>query len=288
MSLLYSNGMKPEDEAVLCGRASEAIYGTVADTWGMNSSKAAMAALGFSNFLWIDLPTLVLDVCAFIATSDRCHILVFRGTKTPQDWMTDAMCTPIGFESVFNGAPPIGEIHSGFGRCLAEGLQRIILPLSHRDRTRPLLITGHSLGGALAALSSACFSVLNCPIPPVSTIYTFGQPRIGLRNFCDDFKRRLQGKLVRFVNKQDIVPRVPFRIWDYSDEGKMIHFDSSGKPLLESPEWQDFTERAWQSAEDFVEIVTNLRVDVGDHSIVGYRKLIEAEKETLALLLKNN
>lgn len=278
--------MKPEDEAIICAKASEAIYGNAADSVGSITSKAVMQALGFSNFLWIDLPTLALDVCAFIASSDTHHLLVFRGTKTPQDWMTDAACTPIRFDAVFAGAPSIGEIHTGFAHCLVEGLERIILPLSHRDRNKPLLITGHSLGGALAALSGVCFEVLVSPVPSVSCIYTFGQPRIGLRNFSEEYERRLGGKLVRFVNKEDVVPRIPFRIFDYSDDGTMIHFDSSGKPLLENPKWENFKARALQSFEDFIEMTRDLRVDVGDHSMTGYREVVEQNGNNLALLLR--
>jgi triacylglycerol lipase len=118
-----------------------------------------MKALGFSQFAWIDLTTIFKDVCAFIVSSDEYHLLVFRGTKVPQDWMTDLACTPVRFDWVFTGGPAIGEIHAGFGHCLSDGFNDIISALSSRDLTKPLLITGHSLGGALAALAGACFTV---------------------------------------------------------------------------------------------------------------------------------
>jgi len=84
----------------------------------------------------------------------------------------------------------------------------------------------------------------------------------------------------------DVVPRVPFRGFDYGDEGIMIHFDSSGKPTLQSPEWQGFLARTIQSIKDVVEMVGDLRVDVGDHSITGYREIIETKKTELAALLQ--
>ena len=200
--------------------------------------------------------------------------------------MEDLACTPVRFDWVFNGGPAIGEIHAGFGHCLADRLAAIISALSSRDLTKPLLITGHSLGGALAALAGACFTVLGSSVPTVSAIYTFGQPRIGLHDFCNTYSRVLGDKLVRFVNKQDLVPRVPFRGWDYSDEGTMIHFDSSGTPLIQSTEWQSFLARSLQSLEDFVEIVSHVRVDVGDHSMAGYQDMVEKNQAPLAALLQ--
>jgi hypothetical protein len=278
--------MKPEEEALMCARASEAIYGTADDPTGRASSQAAMEALGFTQFVWIDLSGVFKDLCAFVVSSDDYNLLVFRGTKLPQDWMTDLACTPVRFDWVFTGAPAIGEIHAGFGHCLADGFGDIVSALSARDHTKPLLITGHSLGGALAALAGACFTVLGSSVPTVSAIYTFGQPRIGLHDFCNTYSRILSDKLVRFVNKQDLVPRVPFRNWDYSDEGTMIHFDSSGNPSIESAEWQNFLTRSLQSFGDFFEIISHIRVDVGDHSMAGYQDLIEQNQAALAPLLQ--
>ncbi len=278
--------MKSYEQALICAQASDVIYGTDADPAGQASSQAAMAGKGFSNFVWIDLTGVFKDLCAFIVSSNDYHLLVFRGTKLPQDWMTDLACTPVRFDWVFNGGPAIGEIHAGFGHCLADGFGDIIAALSPRDLNKPLLITGHSLGGALAALAGACFNVLGSPVPTVSAIYTFGQPRIGLHDFCNTYSRILADKLVRFVNKKDLVPRVPFRNWDYSDEGTMIHFDSTGQPAIQSPEWQGFLARTIQSLGDFFEIVSHIKVDVGDHSMAGYRLLVEQKQADLTPLLQ--
>ena len=35
---------------------------------------------------------------------------------------------------------------------------------------------------------------------------------------------------ISMVNNKDLVPRVPFRGWDYSDVGEMIHFTENGAP----------------------------------------------------------
>ena len=273
-------------EALICAKASEAIYGTSEDPQGQATSQQALAPDGFSISAWVDLQTIFKDVCAFVASSANYNLLVFRGTKIPQDWMEDLYCTPARFDWIFDSAPPIGEIHAGFGHTLADGLSRIISGLTPRDQTKRLLVTGHSLGGALAALVGACFTVMAPAIRPVSAIYTFGQPRIGLNDFCNSYARLLSSKVVRFVNKQDLVPRVPFRNWDYSDEGTMIHFDSSGNPSIQAPEWQSFLARTLQSFGDFMEIMGHVSVDIGDHSMTGYRQLVEQNQHTLSPLLQ--
>jgi len=279
-------------EALICAKASEAIYGTQQDPAGQKTTSDALEADGFSNYTWIDLTGIFEDVCAFVASSPSCNLLAFRGTKVPQDWMEDLACAPVRFDWIFSGAPAIGEIHSGFGHTLAEGLPRILaaltaLPCMQPGNTpKPLLITGHSLGGALAALVGAHFKVTGASVPPIQAIYTFGQPRIGLHDFCNTYDRVLNGKLVRFVNKKDLVPRVPFRNWDYGDEGTMIHFDNTGTPSIQASQWQNFLARTLESLGDFFEIVKDIRFDVGDHSMTGYRTLVESNSVALIPLLQ--
>lgn len=278
--------MRPEEEAVVCANASAAMYGTATDSDGRAACEAALGMLGFNRPIWYDLPTSFQDFCAVVASSDKCHLLAFRGTKTPKDWMTDLASTPARFEWVFSGGPALGEIHSGFGHCLSDAFQRLTLPLAKADQSKPLLITGHSLGGALAALAGVCFTALHSPVPPIAAIYTFGQPRIGLRDFCESYSKLLPRKLVRFVNKCDIVPRVPFRTWDYGDYGKMIHFDSNEKPLINSAEWQSFLTQTYGGFAELVEFTLNLRTDVGDHSMTEYRRLVEQNQTALSALLR--
>ena len=89
------------------------------------------------------------------------------------------------------------------------------------------------------------------PVRLVNGIYTFGQPRIGLYNFCGNYDQLLRLQTFRFVNKEDLVPRVPFRGWDYADLGCMIHFDNAGKPVLQSSQWRNFLSRSIESFKEF-------------------------------------
>jgi hypothetical protein len=134
----------------------------------------------------------------------------------------------------------------------------------------------------------ACFTAYGPVLRPVSVVYTFGQPRIGLHNFCTTYDQILKGKLLRFVNNADIVPRVPFRGWDYSDEGRMIHFDSNGDALMESSQWASFLARTFQSFDDLGSMMLHLNEDVNDHNMSTYKNLVEKNKEKIGELLSDN
>jgi triacylglycerol lipase len=192
----------------------------------------------------------------------------------------------------------VGEVHAGFAFALRHSWEKIVQAMNRvlppvatavKDlegvstrRQKTLWITGHSLGGALAALGGGVFSMLpGGIIRPVGGVYTFGQPRIGLHNFCGAYDRLLATKTFRFINREDLVPRVPFRGWNYSDLGQMIHFDSSGQPQRESREWSNFLARTFEGFGDFFQIATHFSPDVGDHSRQGYEQLVREHQDDL-------
>jgi predicted lipase len=107
--------------------------------------------------------------------------------------------------------------------------------LRERIRARPdarparsCLVTGHSLGAALATL----FVMENEEKRKfdVSTLCTFASPRIGNSEFVRRFNR-LPITSWRIVNSRDIVPRIPFHIpvlLDYQHVAMACKFSSSG------------------------------------------------------------
>lgn len=272
-----------------CARASELIYGARDGSEDRVFCEESIAKMGFLRPSWISMETAITEIRAVAATSQDCHLLVFRGTKDRKDWITDLTSSPSPFENIFPGVQVPGRIHTGFGNCLAVGmddLKRAMLLMARSKPKKPLLITGHSLGGALAALAGAYFTVAGVEVPQISRIYTFGQPRIGLHDFCETYGRILSGKLVRFVNNKDLVPRVPLTGSDYCDHGMMIHFNASGHAEVEGAEWKSFVGRIVQSAEEVIEMMANLGFDVGDHSMAQYRMLVQANKAKLSELIQ--
>jgi hypothetical protein len=75
-----------------------------------------------------------------------------------------------------------------------------------KAKERPLWVTGHSLGGALALLAAWRFVQ---QFVPVHAVITFGAPMIGNDATAAAFQREFPGKIFRYVDALDIVPRLP-------------------------------------------------------------------------------
>jgi len=71
-----------------------------------------------------------------------------------------------------------------------------------------LWVTGHSLGGALAALAAFVLTE-RANLTSMPLVYTFGQPRVGNAAFADLAAQQLRG-MFRLVNAADVVAHIPF------------------------------------------------------------------------------
>ena len=122
--------------------------------------------------------------------------LVYRGTeKEYQDIKTDISAK---LEKVEIGNETI-EIHSGYLKAFREVKEDIIKTLKETSYDQ-LFITGHSLGGALAMVTT-----LMLASDTNGACYTFGAPPIGTVNI----QNRLKTPIYEIINKIDIVPRLP-------------------------------------------------------------------------------
>jgi triacylglycerol lipase len=170
------------------------------------------------------------DTQGFVAESGDAIVVAFRGTQPnrPMDWFVDfrATCDPWDHKDA-------GKVHSGFysalrnvwGVTLANGE---ILPRRLVNRgSKTIWITGHSLGGALAELCAA--QALFVSKIPVQGVYTFGQPRVGTKDFADAVHAKLGSGIFRFVNDRDIVPRVPLFSMGFCHYGGQRFFNNAGE-----------------------------------------------------------
>ncbi|URE43537.1 Lipase (class 3) [Musa troglodytarum] len=183
-------------------------------------------------------------------------VVAFRGTETfdAVQWCTD-------FDISYYQIPHVGKVHQGFLGAL--GLQRKLgLPkelsgsrvsppyayyvireklwdvLSRNERAK-FLVTGHSLGGALAVLFASILAVHgeNWLLDRLQGVYTFGQPRVGDGNFGEfvgPYLDKPKTRYFRFVYCNDIVPRVPFddSALLYKHFGTCVYFNSLYKPKV--------------------------------------------------------
>jgi hypothetical protein len=155
----------------------------------------------------------------YVATNENHIVAAFRGTRSPNslDGLRDCLLTdaanllilPEGDLGTDFVAAGVGaKFHMGFIRALAA----IWDPLSaavdeeRKRNDRPLWITGHSLGGALAMLAAWRFKR---KFVPVHQIYTFGAPMIGNNLAAEAFDREFPDRIFRYVNFPDPVPKLP-------------------------------------------------------------------------------
>ncbi|XP_068662159.1 triacylglycerol lipase OBL1-like [Aristolochia californica] len=193
-------------------------------------------------------------------------VVAFRGTEpfNTVDWSTD-----VDFSWLRMGK--LGRVHVGFMKAL--GLQdekdyikgwpknfnsEIGKPAAYyaiRDTLKKLLVlhpnahivvTGHSLGGALAAIFPAILklheetAILN----KLVGVVTFGQPRVGDKTFANYMATEVvppkKKVFFRAVYRFDIVPRVPFDnflLFEFKHYGSCFYFKSwyEGEFVEEEP-----------------------------------------------------
>jgi hypothetical protein len=155
----------------------------------------------------------------YVLTNDEHIIAAFRGTEAPtsidglKDWLlTDAanlLIVPEGRLGTDLIAAGVGaRFHQGFVKALGDVWEPLfeMVDAERKKNDRPLWLTGHSLGGALALLAGWMFTR---KFVSVHQIYTFGGPMIGNAAAIAAFDRELEGKVYRYVNSPDPVPMLP-------------------------------------------------------------------------------
>ncbi|MEN8262105.1 MAG: lipase family protein [Nitrospirota bacterium] len=151
--------------------------------------------------------------------------MAFRGTDEMSDWMDNANIFP---ENVL-----FGDFHRGFWKSVLDVWDGLY---SRYDKLRvikkrPLFLTGHSLGGAMATIAAAKLIHMDLPF---TSVYTFGQPRTMSRDTSRIFNVEAKSRFYRFQNNNDLVTRVPARAMGYSHVGSYMYI-SEEKTLHNDP-----------------------------------------------------
>jgi hypothetical protein len=182
--------------------------------------QAGPGAEQFKSQFGLDAKLISVDnTQAYVASDDNHLIVSFRGSEDPntidglKDWLlTNALnllVLPEGRLGTDLSAAGVGaRFHSGFVSAIGEIWDPLYAEVDarHKQKDRPLWITGHSLGGALALLAAWLF--LRRTISP-HQVYTFGAPMIGNAEAAKAFDREFPGKIFRYVNTPDPVPLLP-------------------------------------------------------------------------------
>ncbi|HEV2071682.1 MAG TPA: lipase family protein [Acidimicrobiales bacterium] len=227
--------------------------------YGTNDTLAMiMARLGLDENRCLEITEVVdaLLICAtaFLVQSrdGRLVILCFRGTAplNAVNWLIDVDINPERVPVTFPDGRQEFDVHGGFYRNVRAIRYEIVNALDraldgrsvHTDGgsvpnpMRALYVTGHSLGGAMAALMAVMLATEEAYVPLAErwkAAYTFGQPMLGdprLAAACDAHEL-LSGRVVRYVYGNDVVAQLPPAF-----AGPFLHFGREYRHRSGGPE----------------------------------------------------
>src|SRR5262249_19504516 len=140
---------------------------------------SVLAGVGFAGCQFFESTRTLGGTHCFTAvgmdsSGKKVGIVVFRGTDAddPRNIGTDADLIPTPW---VRG----GEVHRDFAGALNE--INGALGIAVKSMGCPVLLTGHSLGAALATLAASFYRPV---VANDSALYTFGSPRVGTSGFA--------------------------------------------------------------------------------------------------------
>jgi triacylglycerol lipase len=155
----------------------------------------------------------------YVCSSPTAIVCAFRGSECPntldgfKDWLlTNArnfLVLPEGRAGTDFAAAGVGaRFHRGFVEALGELWDSFFkaVDAEFSKKERPVFVTGHSLGGGMAVLAAWR---LQRQMIPVQQVYTFGAPMVGNAAAAEAFAKEFPGRIFRFVDYRDLVPKLP-------------------------------------------------------------------------------
>ncbi|XP_014561107.1 hypothetical protein COCVIDRAFT_33794 [Bipolaris victoriae FI3] len=175
------------------------------------------------------------DVTGYIAVdhTNKLIIISFRGTKTPENWITNL---DLGMDKT--DICPTCSAHRGFWRSWTEARHRVLPAVTQAVADNPsyeIRATGHSLGGAIATLAAASMRNEGHTV----ALYTYGAPRIGGRK-TSDFISKQAGGNYRITHWNDPVPQLPLLIMGYVHTSPEYYINKPNEKTVSARDIQVF------------------------------------------------
>ncbi len=154
--------------------------------------------------------------------TSRTAFVSFRGTSDIEEWVANIDAVPDDYRPISG----FGQVHAGFQDVYQLVRANIAANLATATTgCDQILITGHSLGGALAVLAAPDVARNMPPNTIEPRLVTFAGPRVGLSDFAASFNAAIES-CFRVVNFLDLVPYLPPT--PYVHVGAEISVDSGG------------------------------------------------------------
>jgi hypothetical protein len=251
-----------------------------------------------------------VDTQGYIAHKDNQIIIAYRGTTNIADWKTNFSPFRTVFEpekdgknghsGFFGCCSPPGtdhdgklQVHAGFYNAFlptVELINQYIMPKLEKGDGVPaksVIVTGHSLGGALATLAFAYLLMRfkdKHTHPHQIFLITEGAPRVGDKEFRDwmhgEVKRLGPNScgITRICNDRDVVPTVPLQLQGYEHLDKLcfiadkdLYINPSVEDMTKASQGEEWCKRGWCTGPE--------RID--DHMIDGYLQMLTEYAENV-------
>lgn len=142
------------------------------------------------------------DGQAILHDDGRQLTIAFRGTESVTDWIRNILRYRTACPYI-SGA----TVHAGF---LSQyiGLQKQVMDHVRRSRATRIVVTGHSLGGALATLCAV--ELATQFMDKMLSCYVFASPRVGDRRFVEAAEKLANLTILRIHVQKDLVTNLPY------------------------------------------------------------------------------
>jgi len=167
---------------------------------------------------------------AIVVEGHGAMLMAFAGTDplVPANWFTD-----------FDFTVTPGAIHRGFELAAAAIWEQVLQALAAR-RELTVLLAGHSLGGALAAVTAD--RALADANVRATAVYTYGMPRTGDADFAARYNDTLGAATFRLVHGDDIVATVPPSSLGFRHVGRLLTCARAGAFAKDAQPTADLTD----------------------------------------------
>lgn len=189
-----------------CAHAAHLSYGVESSS----RENAVKTGLTFFDLIIVENHRVLL------LTNENTIFIAFRGTLGWRDWLANFNCFPIQRQW--------GYAHRGFIYSFEALLKKLKENICHEELAgKSIILTGHSLGGAMATIAAL---QLGQEKYPIAGLITFGQPPLGSQSFNKNVKSMDLQFHRRIVNGIDVVATSPLF---YFHHYRATYFDHNKK-----------------------------------------------------------
>ena len=184
-----------------------------------------------NDFKYFDIAT--TDTQALIIAKDDLIYISFQGTQSTLDWIYN-------FWLDLKGINNVGHYHTGFMNVSEKSfltLETHLLTLLEQRPHAKVVLTGHSLGGAMATMYAFILNQKHSNVD-IHSVITFGQPRCGDKSFSE-YLNSLNLDYKRFINDGDYIADVPspskWAKWSHAGRGFLL---TDSKMIFENKNYE--------------------------------------------------